>query len=250
MTLLSRDLTIGVVGAGVMGSGIAQVLAVAGYKTVCCDINEQALAQGREHVTTGRYGLDRAVEREKLTTQEAASALSRLQFTTDLDLVAASDLVIEAVPENIDLKINIFRDLDQRAPQATILASNTSGLSINKIAAATSRPELVVGWHWASPAPVMALAEIIRTPITSESTIATVSEVAQACGKNPVVVNDFPEVWGFVANRIYFAMIAEANQVVADGVATKDQVDQIMVDCFRWPAGPFGMVRGATKGWS
>ena len=110
--------------------------------------------------------------------------------------------------------------------------------------------EQVIGWHWASPAPVMKLAEIVRTASTSEETIATVSDMAARCGKNPIVVNDTPTSWGFVANRVYFAMIREANRVVDEGVATREQVDQLMTDCFRWPAGPFGMVRGATGGWS
>src|SRR5581483_4716367 len=136
--------------------------------------------------------------------------------------------------------------LDALAPADTILASNTSGLSISAIGAATDRPDRVVGWHWASPAPVMRFAEIVRTRVSSDAAIDAVRAVATACGKNPIVVNDVDEHWGFVANRVYFAMIAEAQRVVDSGVATADEVDQLMVDCFRWPAGPFGMVRGAT----
>jgi 3-hydroxybutyryl-CoA dehydrogenase len=130
-----------------------------------------------------------------------------------------------------------------------VLASNTSGFPITAMAAATDRPDLVIGWHWASPAPVMRLAEIVRTRGTADTTVETVVAIAAACGKNPVVVNDAPTAWGFVANRVYFAMIAEANRVVADGVASQDDVDQLMMDCFRWPTGPFGMVKGATSGW-
>ena len=242
--------TIGVLGAGVMGSGIAQVLATAGFETTCFDIDPEAVARGREHATTGRYGFERGVERGKLTREDADAALARLTFTSSFDEAAATDLVVEAVPERLDLKIKVFRDLDRVAPEATILASNTSGYPIAAMAAATDRPDRVVGWHWASPAPVMALAEIVRTRDTSDETIATVSEVASRCGKHPVVVNDAPTAWGFVANRVYFAMIAEAKRVVDEGVATADQVDQLMVDCFRWPTGPFGMVAGATGGWS
>ncbi len=237
-------LTIGVLGAGVMGSGIAQVTATAGYPTVCYDIDASALAKGREHVTGGRYGLERGVERGKLTREEADAALTRLSFSDSFEQAATTDLVIEAVPEWLDLKVRVFRDLDRAAGESTILASNTSGFPIAALAAATDRPDRVVGWHWASPAPVMRFAEIVRARDTSAPTIETVCDVASACGKNPVIVNDAPTSWGFVANRVYFAMIAEARRVVDEGVASADDVDQLMMDCFRWPTGPFGMVKG------
>ncbi len=241
--------TIGVLGAGVMGSGIAQVTATAGYETVCYDIDAGALDSGREHVTTGRYGLDRGVERGKLTRDEADAALARLTFTASFDEAAATDIVVEAVPEQLELKIKVFRDLDRVAPPATILASNSSGFPIAALAAATDRPEQVIGWHWASPAPVMRLAEIVATRATNDATIAAVKEAASKCGKNPIVVRDTPMAWGYVANRVYFAMVAEAQKVVNEGIASADEVDQLMTDCYRWPTGPFGMVQGATGGW-
>ena len=240
---------IGVLGAGVMGSGIAQVAATAGYETVCYDVDPGALDAGREHATTGRYGLERGVERGKLTREEADAALARLSFTSSFDEAAATDLVVEAVPERLELKVRVFRDLDRAAPDTAILASNTSGFAIAGLAAATDRPDRVVGWHWASPAPVMRLAEIVSTRDTSEETVATVTAVATACGKNPVVVRDTPMAWGFVTNRVYFAMVAEAQKVVNEGIATADEVDRLMMDCFRWPTGPFGMVPGAGSGW-
>lgn len=244
------EIRVSVLGAGVMGSGIAQVTAIAGYPTVCYDIDASALDRGREHVTTGRFGLGGAVERGKLTRADADAALERITFTDSFDLAAAVDVVVEAVPEKLDLKIRVFRDLDRLAPAHTILASNTSGFPIQALAAATDRPERVVGWHWASPAPVMKLAEIVRTTVTADDTVATITEMASRCGKHPVVVNDTASAWGFVANRVYFAMIREAQRVVDEGIATREQVDQLMTDCFRWPAGPFGMVRGAGSGWS
>ena len=244
------ETVIGVIGAGVMGSGIAQTLAQSGFASVCCDVSEEMLEKARENVVRGRYGLARAVERGKLDQAAADAALARMRFTTSLELAAATDLIIECVPERLDLKIKVFRDLDRAAPPATILCSNTSGFPIQAIGGATDRPDRVVGWHWASPAPVMKLAEIIRTQATSDDTIATVSAVASRCGKNPVVVRDTAMAWGFVTNRVYFAMVAEAQKVVDEGIATADQVDQLMTDCFRWPAGPFGMVKGATEGWS
>ena len=144
----------------------------------------------------------------------------------------------------------MFRDLDRAAPADTILASNTSGLPITALAAATDRPDRVIGWHWASPAPVMKLAEIVVTPATSDATIATVHESARALRQEPDRREGQPDAWGFVANRVYFAMVREAQRVVDEGIATRDEVDQLMMDCFRWPSGPFGMVKGAGSGWS
>jgi 3-hydroxyacyl-CoA dehydrogenase len=243
------ELRIGVIGAGVMGSGIAQSLAAAGYETVCCDVLEAALERGRREVVTGRFGLERAVARGLLERAQMDAALARLTWSTSTEMAAAADLIVECVPERLDLKIRVFRELDRLAKPTAILASNTSGFSIAALAAATERPERVVGWHWASPPPVMKLAEIVATEQTSQSTIETVVEVARACGKNPVVVKDTAMSWGFVANRVYFAMLREAQRVVSEGIATREQVNQLMVDAYRWPVGPFAMVSGAQSGW-
>jgi 3-hydroxybutyryl-CoA dehydrogenase len=233
-----------------MGSGIAQVCALAGFDVACYDVAPAALEVARSHVTTGRFGLDGAVVRGKVTREQADDALARITFTASLETAAASDLVIEAVPERLELKVRVFRELDRLAPPATILASNTSGLPIAALAASTDRPDRVIGWHWASPAPVMKLAEIVVTPETSTATIASVTDAATRCGKHPIVVKDNPMQWGFVANRVYFAMAREAQRVVDEGVATRAEVDQLMMDCFRWPSGPFGMVAGAGSGWT
>jgi 3-hydroxybutyryl-CoA dehydrogenase len=239
----------GVLRAGVMGSGIAQVCALAGDDVVSYDVDASALAEARAHVTTGRFGLDGAVARAKVTRAAADAALARITFSDSFEAAAAADLVIEAVPERLELKIRVFRDLDRLAPAATIHASNTSGLPIAEMAAAPDRPDRVIGWHWASPAPVMKLAEIVVTPETGETTIATVTDAATRCGKHPIVVKDNPMQWGFVANRVYFAMAREAQRVVDEGIASRAEVDQLMMDCFRWPSGPFGMVAGAGSGW-
>jgi 3-hydroxyacyl-CoA dehydrogenase len=204
-----------------MGSGIAQTIAQAGYAVVCSDLDEEVIDKARAGVTGGRYGFDRAVERGKLTRQEADAALSRLRFTTDLEQVANTDLVVECVPERLDLKIRVFRELDRLAKPSTILASNTSGFPIAALAAATERPALVVGWHWASPPPIMRFAEIVVTPETDDATRDAVCEVASRCGKNPVVIKDFPMAWGFVANRVYGAMLREAVQVVDASASSK-----------------------------
>ena len=241
---------VGVAGAGVMGSGIAQVLAVAGHDVVCTDLAESSLDAAREAVETGRFGVRNAVERGKLTTYQADRALQRLTFTTDTDALTDRYLVIEAIPELLDLKVRFWRELDAIADRGTIFASNSSGFPVVAMAAATDRPDRFVGWHWASPAPVMRLAEIVRARGTSDETVEAVVAMAEGAGKNPVVVGDTDTRWGYVTNRVYFAMIREAMAVVDEGIAERDQVDQLMVDCFRWPAGPFGMTRGATSGWS
>ena len=245
-----EDLTIGVVGAGVMGSGIAQSLAQAGYQAICCDVSEDVLEKARSNVKSGRYGLERGVERGKLSREEADAALERIHFTPSLDEAAKTDLVIECVPESLDLKIKVFRDLDALSRPETILASNTSGFPITALAACTEKPERVIGWHWASPPMVMPFAEIVVTPSTAEEVMSAVAEVARRCGKNPVVVQDFPTQWGFVANRIYFAMIREAQRVVDAGIASPEEVNRLMTDCFNWPVGPFAMIQGAQSGWS
>ena len=149
----------------------------------------------------------------------------------------------------LDVKLRVFRDLDRAAPAGAILASNTSGFPIAAMAGATTRPERVIGWHWASPAFVMRFAEIVVTNDTAAAVQAAVCEVASRCGKNPIVVKDQPMAWGFVANRVYGAMLREAARVVEEGVATHEQVNQLMVDCFRWPVGPFAMEKGASSGW-
>lgn len=242
---------IAVIGAGVMGSGMAQVLAQAGNDVQCTDIAENVLEKARARVTTGRYGFERAVERGKLSRADADAALARLRFTTAFDdAVGGADLVLEAVPEKLDLKIRVFRDLDRVAPAGCILASNSSGFPLAALAAATNRPAQVLVWHWASPPAVMKFAEIVVREETSKDAIETVKSLALACGKRPVVVRDNPMAWGYVANRIYAAMLHEANRVVGDGVASQAEVNQLMVDCFGWPVGPFAMVEGAQKGFS
>jgi 3-hydroxybutyryl-CoA dehydrogenase/3-hydroxyacyl-CoA dehydrogenase len=173
-----------------------------------------------------------------------------MSFRETLGDAAACDLVIEAVPEDFALKVILLRQIDACASSRTVIASNTSGFSIGALAAATDRPGRVVGWHWASPPPVMRLAEIVRHDRSDPAVISAVCDVALRCGKRPVVVNDQPRAWGFVANRVYFAMIAEARRVVDEHVVTAEELDQIMCDCFNWPIGPLSMVDAAHAGWS
>jgi 3-hydroxyacyl-CoA dehydrogenase len=222
---------------------------VSGHEVWCYDVDHAALDRARESVDGGRFGVQSAVQRGKLSADEAAAALARLHFTVDRDEAIAVDLIIEAIPERLDLKLRFWHEIDQLAPPATVFASNSSGFPIAAIAAVTERPELVIGWHWASPAPVMKLAEIVRGPDTSDATVEMVVRLATNADKNPVVVGDTTRAWGYVANRVYAAMAREALNVVAEGIATREQVDQLMIDCFRWPSGPFGMAKGASSGW-
>jgi 3-hydroxybutyryl-CoA dehydrogenase len=246
---VTESLRIGVIGAGVMGGGIAQSTALAGYPTVCTDIAAKALDDAKRDAETGRFGLAGAVARGKLAAEGAEAARRRITWTPRFEDAAACDLVIECVPERLDVKMRVFRELDRAAPPGAILASNTSGLPIAAMAGATNRPRQVIGWHWASPAFVMRFAEIVVTADTDPAVQGRVCEVAARCGKNPIVVKDQPMAWGFVANRVYGAILREAARVVEEGVATHEQVNQLMVDCFRWPVGPFAMVKGAGSGW-
>jgi 3-hydroxybutyryl-CoA dehydrogenase/3-hydroxyacyl-CoA dehydrogenase len=246
---MSEIRTIGVIGAGVMGGGIAQSCAVAGHAVVCTDVAPDALARGRQDAENGRFGIAGAVALGKLAAADADAARARITWTPDFAAAAACDLVIECVPERLDLKLRVFRELDRAAPPHAILASNTSGFPLAAIAGATARPERTIVWHWASPAYVMKFAEIVATPQTDPAVTEAVVALAKRCGKNPIVVKDQPLAWGFVANRVYGAMLREAARVVEEGVATHEQVNQLMVDCFRWPVGPFAMVKGATSGW-
>ncbi|MFV0306666.1 MAG: 3-hydroxyacyl-CoA dehydrogenase family protein [Desertimonas sp.] len=242
--------TVAVIGAGVMGAGIAQTLAQAGCTVRGYDVEPAQLEQARATVEGGRYGLVRAVERGKLDEPSADAVRRRLSFTHVLDeAVAGVDLVIEAIPENLGLKIGVFRQLDEVVAPGAVLASNSSGLPIVALAGATGRPERVLGWHWASPPPVMRLAEIVVTETTDPAAVADVVALGERCGKAPVVVKDNPMAWGYVGNRIWSAALREARAVVAEGIVDRDGVDTILTSGWNWPVGPFAMIRGASEGW-
>ena len=243
-------MSVAVIGTGVMGTGMAQSLATAGYEVACFDRQPEQLSRARELVLDGRYGLTRGVERGKLTQADAKATLDRLTFTNSLvDAVSGADLVIEAIPEDLTLKMNLFRELDAVTPTRTLLASNTSGLPIAAMAGATTRPDKVIGWHWASPAVVMRMAEIAVTEQTAQSAIDTVVEMALRCGKRPVIVRENVQAWGFVGNRVVNALLREARQVVAEGIVSEEGLDQILTDGWGWPVGPFRMIAGAGEGW-
>ena len=243
--------TIGVIGGGVMGSGIAQALAVGGAHVTVRDLNEQLIEKSRSTIADGRYGLKRGVDRGKTTQEDADAALGRLAWTTSLSDLKNVDLIIEAVPEDMELKKKVFAELDGIARQETIFASNTSGLAISELNKAVSekRRSRFIGMHWFSPAPVMKLVELVHAPETSEETVQALESLCQRAGKATVRVKDAPGRYGFIANRIYFAAVREAQNVLKEGIATPEDINKAMVFGFNWPVGPLAMVEGATKGW-
>ncbi|HKL03161.1 MAG TPA: 3-hydroxybutyryl-CoA dehydrogenase [Cryomorphaceae bacterium] len=224
---------IAVIGAGTMGNGIAHVFAQNGYRVTLIDISEKSLEKA---LATIEKNMDRMVAKEKITEADKKDALERLSTTTEMPGgVENADLVVEAATENIDLKLKIFKDLDAMAPEHCILSSNTSSISITKIAAQTKRPAKVIGMHFMNPVPVMKLVEVIRGYATSDEVTATVMELSQKLGKVPVEVNDYP---GFVANRILMPMINEAIISLHEGVAGVEEIDTVMKLGMAHPMGP------------
>jgi 3-hydroxyacyl-CoA dehydrogenase len=243
--------TVGVVGGGVMGSGIAQALAVGGVKVTVRDVNDAMIEKSRATIVEGRYGLNKGVERGKTTQEEADAALARLSWTTSVSDLASVDLVIEAVPEDMDLKKKVWGELDGVVKADAIFATNTSGLAIsdlNKAVAEARRPRFI-GMHFFSPAPVMKLVELVYAPETAEETIGAIEDLCSRAGKTTVRVKDAPGRYGFIANRIYFAAVREAQKVLEEGIATPEDINKAMVYGFNWPVGPLAMIEGATKGW-
>ena len=222
-----------VIGAGTMGNGIAHVFAMKDYTVVLCDISEAALE--RALATIGK-NLDRMVAKEKITEDQKSKTLANITTNTDLaSAVSESDLVVEAATENVDLKLNIFRQMDEHAPDDAILATNTSSISITKIAAVTKRPAQVIGMHFMNPVPVMKLVEVIRGYSTSDVTMDMILEASKDLGKVPTEVNDYP---GFVANRILMPMINEAIISLYEGVAGVEEIDTVMKLGMAHPMGP------------
>ena len=228
---------VAIIGFGTMGSGIAQVVAQAGYEVIARDVADDLLKRGLELIKSGPFGLEKAVERGKITREQAEATLSRIKVTTDLAAaVKDADFVIEAAFENLDLKKKIFREVDELAPPHAVIASNTSTLSITALASATKRPEKVAGMHFFNPAQVMRLVEVVRGLQTSDETVEVVKGFAQKLGKTPIIVNK--DVPGFVANRIGFAAILEAIRLYEEGVASAQDIDTAMKLGYNWPMGP------------
>lgn len=222
-----------VIGAGTMGNGIAHVFAMKDYQVSLLDVSETALENARQTIDRN---LGRMVQKELLTEEERAATLSRISTFTDLPkAVQEADLVVEAATERLELKLDIFRQIDAAAPGQTILATNTSSISITQIAAVTQRPTRVIGMHFMNPVPVMKLVEVIRAYDTADDVTDTIMELSRKLGKSPVEVNDYP---GFVANRILMPMINEAIYSLYEGVAGVTEIDTVMKLGMAHPMGP------------
>lgn len=229
--------TIGVVGAGAMGSGIAQTAAMSGFEVIVRDLEMERLE--RALATIGSH-LDKAVARQRMTDEQRQAVLNRIQLRTDREALAEADFVIEAVFENLPLKKAVFTDLDKVCRPGVVLASNTSSMSITEIAAATGRPDLVVGMHFFNPVPVMRLVEVIYGQESAEGAVRVALDVAARLGKTAVEVKkDRP---GFVVNRILFPMLLEAVRVVEEGIATPEDVDKAITLGLNHPMGPFTLL--------
>lgn len=222
----------GVIGAGTMGNGIAQVAARAGYDVVLRDIKDEFLERGMKAIDKS---LQRDVDKQRLSEEEKKTIISRIKTTTEMDAMKDTSIVVEAVTENLDIKLEVFRALDEMTKPDAILASNTSSISITKIAAATKRPDKVIGMHFMNPVPVMKLVEVIRGIATSEETYQTVRAMSEKLGKIPLDCNDYP---GFVSNRVLMPMINEAIFALYEGVATRESIDGIMKLGMNHPMGP------------
>ena len=226
---------VGVVGAGTMGNGIAHVFALGGFQVVLCEVEQRFLDRGLEAI---RKNLEREAAKDKLTPAEAEAALGLIRGTLQAQDLMACDFVIEAAPERFALKQELFMELDSMLKPEVILASNTSSISITKLAAQTQRPGQVIGMHFFNPVPVMKLVEVIRGLETTDETFAQVKALAEALGKTPVEVNDAP---GFVSNRVLMPLLNEAMYAVMEGVATATAVDQVFQLGMAHPMGPLAL---------
>lgn len=224
-----------VLGAGTMGSGIALAFAQSGYEVIMRDIDQSFVERGIRIITKN---LDRSVKKERITEEKKEEILGRISSTTDINLAKDADLVVEAAIENMQIKKTIFSELDGICKEETVLATNTSSLSITEIASATSRPDKIIGMHFFNPVPVMKLVEVIKGIATSEETKSTIVELTKKLGKTPVEVEEAP---GFVVNRILIPMINEAIGILADGVASAEDIDAAMKLGANHPIGPLAL---------
>ena len=227
--------TIGVVGSGTMGNGIAHVAARAGYRVILADVNQDALSRGLETISRN---LDREVAKNKLSISDKSEAISRIAGTPDIGRLSESDFVIEAIIEDFEAKAQLLQLLDRAARPDVVLASNTSSISITKMASKTQRPDRTIGMHFMNPVPVMSLVEVVRGLATSDETCQVTKRLAESFGKTPVEVADFP---GFVSNRVLMPMINEAIFCVMEGVGSPEAIDTVMKLGMNHPLGPLAL---------
>jgi 3-hydroxybutyryl-CoA dehydrogenase len=242
---------IGVLGGGVMGGGIAQVLATGGYEVIIRDLTQEILDDTRAEICDRKWGVKRAVEKGKLGFDQAVAAMSAISYTTDLADLKDCDVIIEAIPEKLELKQSVFKELDEVVKAEAILASNTSGFAIADVIKDVSerRRPLCAGMHFSNPVPVMRMCEVVYTPQTSQATIDALKGVAEKGNRAVSLVKDMPGTYGFILNRVFAAAAREARKIVEDGIATPEDVDKAMITGRNWPAGFFGRRGGIGKQW-
>jgi 3-hydroxybutyryl-CoA dehydrogenase len=247
--------TIGVLGGGVMGQGISQSAILAGYKVICRDLTDELAAKTKDSIINGRFGLAGGVQRGKMTQEQVDKALSLLTVTSKAEDLKDVDLLIEAiggapgVMEDKGIKLKVFGEMDKIVKKEAIFASNTSFFTIADLAAVTTRKDRFIGMHFFSPASIMKGCEVIWTADVLPEVIDIIMELGRKMGKLTVKIKDVPGDTGFVGNRIYKALTLEAMKIVQEGIATGEDVDNVMMTGFNWPAGPLGMGRGARGGW-
>lgn len=242
---------IGVVGGGVMGGGIAQVHAAAGYRITIRDISETAIEDSRQAIVEGKWGVKRAVEKGKMGFDAAIQVIDNVGYTTKVEDLADCDMIIEAVPEKLEIKQDVFKELDGIVKPEAIFTSNTSGFVIQEIAEPVSdkRKEAFLGMHFSNPVPVMAMCEVITTPQSTRENIDAVVGVAEAAKRAVCMVKDTPGTYGFILNRVFAAAAREARKIVEDGIATPEDVDKAMITGRNWPAAFFGQRGGIGRQW-
>jgi 3-hydroxybutyryl-CoA dehydrogenase len=242
---------IGIVGGGVMGGGIAQVMAIGGYEVIVRDLTDEVIEATKGAIFDSRWGMKRSVEVGKLSFDDCATAMARVNFTTNLQDLADVDMIIEAVPEKLEIKQQVFQELDEVIKPEAIFASNTSGFVIEEIAANVleSRKQLFAGMHFFNPVPAMKAVEIVSTSQTTQETTETVTQVGAKAGKVTSQVGDKVGTYGFIVNRIFAAAGREAQQLVDDGIATEEEIDKMMIGGRNWPVGFFGQRGGIGQQW-
>ena len=242
---------VGVLGGGIMGGGIAQTYALAGYSVAVRDISEDAINATKHAVFDGKWGIKRGVERGKIAFDDALLAMERVTFGEQLSVLADCDVVIEAVPEKLDLKQQVFSELDGVVKPEAIFASNTSGFVIAEVArdVSAARKPLFIGMHFSNPVTTMRMCEVIYTPDSSQETVDATVRLAEAGGKAVSLVRDTPGTYGFLLNRIFGAAYREARQIAEEGIATKEDIDKAMITGRNWPSAFFGSRGGIGKEW-
>jgi 3-hydroxybutyryl-CoA dehydrogenase len=243
--------TIGVVGGGVMGGGIAQTFAVGGFDVVVRDINDEAIEATRQAMFEGKWGMKRAVELGKLKFDDCMIAMKRVKLTTKVEDLRDCDIIVEAVPEKLDLKQAVFKELDGVVKAEAIFASNTSGFVIQELARDVSdaRKLRFVGMHYSNPVTTMRMCEVIYTPASTEESVQTIRDLAEKTGKVVSMVKDTPGTYGFLLNRIFGAAAREARAIVEAGIATREDIDKAMITGRNWPSAFFGGRGGIGKEW-